>query len=254
MTEPSAASAPPEQRAPTADDRPASAPGPTSAGEPTAAGGEATTSPDGDQVPAEPSHGHSHREDRRPPGADGDRPVSRRRRLLTRTALVLLVLALAGVTTAAAHLWRTSDAWTEQAGEYQQAAQDVGAELAGTRAELQGTRAELEAVRGQLTNANTRIAELANEKAQIGDDREAQRQLVDYQERVTEAAGDVALALDQCVQGQQQLITYLRDQAAAPEGEEPYDATELEQFSGEVDTLCDAATEANGALQAELER
>jgi chromosome segregation ATPase len=168
--------------------------------------------------------------------------------------LVLLTLLLAGVTAAGVHLWRASDAWEQQADGYRQTADELGAELAGTRAQLDGTRAELEAVRGQLANANTRIAELANEKAQIGDDREAQRQLVDYQERVTEAAGDVALALDQCVQGQQQLITYLGAQAAAVEGEEPYEQSELDRYSRDVDTLCDAATEANNTLQSELER
>src|SRR5690606_28124635 len=110
-------------------------------------------------------------------------------------------------TVACVHLWRTSTAWEDRARDYQEVAQGLGTDLSVTRAELEGAQAELDAVRGQLANANTRIAELANEKAQIGDDREAQRQLVYYPERVTEAAGNVARAHDQCVQGQQHLIT-----------------------------------------------
>ncbi|NCT89944.1 hypothetical protein GXB85_03110 [Cellulomonas sp. APG4] len=163
-----------------------------------------------------------------------------------------MLVALAG--TGIAYLWRTSDAWEGRAEAYRGEAAELGTELATTRAELEGARSELAAVRDQLSTANTRIAELANEKAQVGDDREAQRQLADYQERVTEAAGDVALALDQCVQGQQQLITYLRAQADAPPDQKPYDEAALTQYATDVDTLCQAATEANATLQTELER
>src|SRR5690606_21152160 len=119
--------------------------------------------------------------------------VTRRRRLVVRIVGALLVVLLLAASAAVVHLWRTTTAWEERAEDYQGTAQTLGTDLSVTQAALDGARAELEAVRGQLTNANTRIAELANEKAQIGDDREAQRQLVDYQERVTDAAGNVAL-------------------------------------------------------------
>lgn len=193
------------------------------------------------------------------PAATEGRPTvttTRRRRLASRVTVAALVLLLAGVTTLAVHLYRTTTAWQEQADQYRTASSSLGEQLAASRAEVTGVQSELEAVRGQLTEANTRIDELANEKAQVTDDREAQRQLVDYQERVTEAAGKVALALDQCVQGQDQLITYLEAQAAAAEAdaEPPYDETELEQYGTDVETLCRTASEANVALQDELDR
>ncbi len=124
-------------------------------------------------------------------------------------------------------------------------ARAIVAHLATTRGELEGVTGELEAVRTQLEAAQQRITELADEKARIGDDREAQAQLLDYQNRVSEAAGTVASALDRCVQGQNQLITYLQTP-------ERYDPSELRRFGQDVERLCQAASEANTALQAEL--
>ncbi|HEY0119123.1 MAG TPA: hypothetical protein VGC04_10110, partial [Cellulomonas sp.] len=92
-----------------------------------------------------------------------------------------------------------------------------------------------------------RITALADEKAQLGDDREVQRQLVDYQERVSQAARNVASALSNCIDGQNQLITYLENAAA-------YDPADLERFKSEVQTVCGAATDANTQLQRELDR
>lgn len=161
---------------------------------------------------------------------------------------MVLALALAAST---AHLYRTSTAWEARAGAYLQDARGLGEDLASTRAALAGTESELEAVRAQLATAQGRIVELADEKAQIGDDREVQRQLVDYQERVSDAAGQVALALDQCVQGQGELIGYLENTVT---GVAQYDPLELERFRTDVDELCQTATEANIALQRELSR
>ncbi|WP_250445342.1 hypothetical protein [Actinotalea sp. C106] len=169
------------------------------------------------------------------------RPVGRR------IALALLVLVTLALVALAVHLYRTSEAWEDRSADYLEAAEVIGEDLAANRAELTGTRAELEAVRSQLGTAQERIVELADEKAQLGDDREAQRQLVDYQQRVSEAAGQVALALDQCVQGQQELIGYLADA-------EEYDPDALTAFESDVEVLCQAATEANIALQRELGR
>lgn len=186
---------------------------------------------------------------RRDPDDDARRERRRRRlRIATTTALVLLALGLAASTV---HLYRTSTAWEQRADAYLADARALGEELAGTRAALAGTESELEGVRAQLATAQGRIVELADEKAQIGDDREVQRQLVDYQQRVSEAAGQVALALDQCVQGQQELIGYLQNTVT---GAAQYDAAELEQFRTDVEQLCQTATEANIALQRELSR
>ncbi|MCV2393398.1 hypothetical protein OEB99_03685 [Actinotalea sp. M2MS4P-6] len=174
-------------------------------------------------------------------------PARRRtpRRWQVATGLLLLCTAVLAASTT--YLWRTSDAWEERAGDYEAVSRDLGAQLADTKQELDSTMGELDAVSAQLQTAQTRIIELADEKAQIGDDREAQRLLADYQERVTEAAGRVALALDQCVQGQNQLIGYL-------ENADLYDPADLDAYATDVQDLCQAATDANTALQSELAR
>jgi hypothetical protein len=179
------------------------------------------------------------------PGRTAESPPSPRRRPARRALVVLLVLLLAATGALAVHLYRTTVAWQDRAELYLDTSRDLGEQLAGTRAELSGAQAELEAVRAQLTTAQERIVELAEEKARLGDDREVQRQLADYQERVTDAAGRVALALDQCVQGQNLLIGYLQRA-------DQYDPVELEQYGSDVQALCQAATEANTALQREL--
>lgn len=158
---------------------------------------------------------------------------------------MVLVLLLGGAVYAGVYLYQTSQAWQERSEEYLRASQGLGEELATSETALAGARSELEAVRAQLATAQARIVELADEKAQLGDDREVQRQLVDYQQRISEAAGQVALALDQCVRGQNQLIGYMENAAQ-------YDPAELEQFGADVQALCQAATDANAGLQREL--
>jgi hypothetical protein len=168
-------------------------------------------------------------------------PRRRRRRWLVALLVVLLVAALG----AAGYLYATTRAYAERLQWTEQQARAIGADLTLTRSELDGARAEIEALQGQLTTAQERITALADEKAQIGDDREAQRQLLDYQARVSEAAGTVASALDRCVQGQDQLIAYLEDA-------ESYDPAQLTRFGSDVEALCQSASDANEALQSEL--
>ena len=174
--------------------------------------------------------------------SDGALVATRRRSRRLVAALAVLLLLAVGVVaylSAATAAYRERLAWTEEQ------ARAIGTDLATTRAELEGTTAELEAVRTQLATAQERISSLANEKAQIGDDREAQAQLLDYQGRVSEAAGTVASALDRCVRGQDQLITYLENAAQ-------YDPGELAAYGQSVERLCQTASDANRALQAEL--
>ena len=158
---------------------------------------------------------------------------------------MLLVLALLASVGAAGYLYATTTAYAERVVWTEDQARRIGTDLVTTRGELEGVRGELQGIRDQLATAQERITVLADEKAQIGDDREAQAQLLDYQARVSEAAGIVASALDRCIQSQDQLIAYLEDA-------ESYDPTELDQFGQDVDRLCASASEANDALQTEL--
>ncbi|MGW6132312.1 hypothetical protein ACWFNE_19990 [Cellulomonas sp. NPDC055163] len=180
-----------------------------------------------------------------PPHVAPAAPSARHRR--QPWAVIVLAMLFALTLALATYLVVLTRAHEERAAQWEQVARTTGTELAQQRVELDGAIAELEAVRTQLQTAQARITELADEKAQIGDEREAQRQLVDYQARVSEAAGKVAGALDVCVDGQYQLISYLENAAA-------YDAADLARFRTDVQQVCGAARDANAALQLELER
>ena len=97
----------------------------------------------------------------------------------------------------------------------------------------------------QLSTATARITDLANEKAQLGDENVASQQYLDYQTQVSAAAATVASALGQCVSGQEQLVGYLKDA-------EQYEAADLSRYERQVNALCADADDANEALQREL--
>lgn len=175
-------------------------------------------------------------------------PAARRAGAAAAVVLVGVLACLAG------YLWISATEWRDNAGAYQRAASDLGDDLAASRNQLAGSQAELEAVRAQLSTAHARIVELADEKNQALDDWEITQQLVDYQQRVSEAAGGVALALDRCVQGQQELIGYLEQQVQPAPSAPPYDPEQLAEFETQVEALCQEASEANIGLQLELAR
>lgn len=171
-------------------------------------------------------------------------PAARPQRRLRIIAVVLAVLLVA-VSALAVFFWLRSDRWAAYADQVETDAGTIGEELAQLRTAHEGTVAELATVQEQLDASQQRVTELAAEKAEVGDDREAQRQLVDYQQRVSAAAGSVATSLTECINRQQELVGYL-DNAAA------YDPEQLQTFRTQVDELCAAASAANDALQREL--
>ncbi|MBO3084292.1 hypothetical protein J4035_06535 [Cellulomonas sp. zg-ZUI188] len=164
--------------------------------------------------------------------------------------MVLAVLLVAALVGSGVVLWRmltTNEAWQSSAQKWETLARSTGEELAASQAELAATQAELDATAGQLAAAQQRITQLADEKAQLGDTTASQQQLADYQARVSQAAGQVATALASCVDGQQRLIGYLQNS-------DQYDPNDLARFSSDVQTVCGRATDANAALQRELDR
>ncbi|GEK20590.1 hypothetical protein [Cellulomonas xylanilytica] len=178
-----------------------------------------------------------------PPG------VTRRRRPGAATVVLasLLVVTLVGAGLVLARMLTTNEAWQDSAQQWESLARSTGDQLATAQADLAATQAELDATTTQLATAQERITQLADEKAQLGDTSASQQQLADYQSRVSQAAGQVATALASCVDGQQRLIGYLQNS-------DQYDAADLERFTTDVQTVCARATDANAALQSELER
>ncbi|MEE6274083.1 hypothetical protein [Georgenia wangjunii] len=176
--------------------------------------------------------------------APPDGPVTgrARRRWPVVVLAVLLVLALG----TGAYLLVLAREWSERAGELDSVAQGLGAELVQVKADLAESANALTTTQDQLTNAQERIAELADAVAQTGDDREVQRQVAAYQARISAAAATVARAMEDCVQGQEQLIVYLDDR-------ESYDPAQLAEYRTQVSSFCAAAIEANDELQRQVE-
>ncbi|NUU17388.1 hypothetical protein HP550_09015 [Cellulomonas humilata] len=160
---------------------------------------------------------------------------------------VLLVAALVASGLVLSRMFATNEAWQASTQEWETLARSTGEQLAASQADLEATQAELDAISAQLTTAQERITQLADEKAQLGDTSASQQQLADYQSRVSQAAGQVATALASCVDGQQRLIGYLQNSSQ-------YDPDDLERFTSDVQTVCARATDANAALQRELDR
>lgn len=156
--------------------------------------------------------------------------------------LAVLVLALgAGAT----YLLVATDRWQQSSKDWQLLALRTATERDAARADLASAQAELTDVSGQLATATARITELADEKAKLGDDAVVQQSLVDYQSRVSQAAGSVATALATCIDGQQRLITYVEDA-------DKYNPDDLARFRADVTRVCGQAEDANAALQREL--
>ncbi len=191
------------------------------------------------QVVPAPSSGTS------APAAAHGAPAQRRRR--SRAAVVVLTLLLLAALGVGAYLWLTTVRWQEDSAAWEARARDHAAQAAALQAELDGVNAELLSAREQLAAATERITELADEKAQLGDETVAAQRYLDYQTRVSEAAGVVATALGQCIEAQSQLIGYLENRDA-------YDPEDLERFADDVQAVCDEATQANEQLQQELQQ
>ena len=165
----------------------------------------------------------------------------RRRRGGSRVLAIVLVATIA----VGAYLWLTTVRWQRTATEWETKAHGYADEVASLRLQLDGANSELQAARDQLSTATSRITDLANEKAQLGDENVASQQYLDYQTQVSAAAATVASALGQCVSGQEQLVGYLKEA-------DQYEPADLARYEREVNALCADAEDANEALQREL--
>jgi len=160
----------------------------------------------------------------------------------SRVLAVLLVATIA----VGAYLWVTTVRWQRSSADWQEKAHEYAEEVASLRMQLEGASTELQAARDQLSTATARITDLANEKAQLGDENVVSQQYIDYQTQVSAAAATVASALGQCVSGQEQLVGYLKDA-------DQYEAADLRRYERQVNALCADAENANESLQQELQ-
>lgn len=182
---------------------------------------------------------------------------------------ILLVLTVAG----GVYVTTLAQAWQDRAAEVDAIARDLGGDLAETRAELEETQGTLALVESQLDGAQEQIHELANTAAQFGDDREIQRQVVEYQAELFDAATGVTGTMGECISAQTEYtlaleeelgrtVELLREQDAdeepTPDADEEPDVEDepagpgLQDLRNEVVDACQAAAEAHESLQQRL--
>lgn len=127
---------------------------------------------------------------------------------------VLLVAALGG----AAYLAVLSNQWHDRSAEWESESRMLGEKVANLTADLSGMTAELAITREQLATAQARITELADEKAQVGDDRENQKIRASDIQAVAQEALRVSGTLGDCIGAQNTVLGYLTDPVVpAPE-------------------------------------
>lgn len=172
-----------------------------------------------------------------------DRSVRRRRR--GRVAIALLSVALVAALAGGGYLAVLSHQWNERSGEWEAQSRDLGQQVADLTTDLEGITSDLTSTRDQLTTAQQRITELADEKAQVGDDRETQRIIASDIQAVAEAAVDVSSSMGECVTAQSTLLGYL----AAPDSTTP---EILQQATDDTNSICKIAVDSYTALQQDL--
>lgn len=196
--------------------------------------GDPTSPEDKTAERKDPGHEHGHHLDRRD-----------RRRRRGRVAIVLLSVALVAALAGGGYLAVLSNQWSERSGEWEAQSRDLGQQVADLTTDLEGITSDLTSTRDQLTTAQQRITELADEKAQVGDDRETQRIIASDIQAVAEAAVDVSSKMGDCVTAQSTLLGYL----AAPDSTTP---EILQQATDDTNSICTTAVDSYTALQQDL--
>jgi Skp family chaperone for outer membrane proteins len=168
-----------------------------------------------------------------------------RQRNRTRIAVVvttcLAVLALGAGSAAyvysnnSAREWRaTAEQLSAELGDMTAQRQQVQGLLDASQTALAATKASLEKVTEEYNDASERIRDLADEKAQAAD-------TVGVLGSAVERSRNVALRLDQCVAGLQELQDYLIDI-------DSYDITVVLGVAEEINDGCDEAQAASDAF------
>ncbi|PFG33436.1 hypothetical protein [Sanguibacter antarcticus] len=160
-------------------------------------------------------------------------------------AIIVLSFALALAVGVGTYLAILSNQWEARSSEWEAQSRDLGGEVADLTGDVAGMTSELSIVRDQLATAQTRITELADEKAQVGDDRESQKILANDVQEVAQTALNVSASLGDCVTAQNTVMGYL----AAPDTTTP---EIIQTAATQADTVCAAAVDDYNSLQRDL--
>lgn len=162
-------------------------------------------------------------------------------------ATVVLMLLLGGAVALDWYLWNTTEEWERRSEALTEMNYDLGARLSSEQQTTMQLKSEIDLLTQQLATSNQKVTALSAEKASAVDESATYLQEIEALETDVSSASGVANALHRCVDGQQELVTYLRDA-------ENYEPEELEDFSESVRALCEEAETGNDRLQEALSR
>ncbi len=177
-----------------------------------------------------------------PLGSRRDRRKGHELRWIIISAVLTVLLILVSVLSN--HLWGVSRAWEQQVAELDAANHDLGTRIAAEQSEVARLTDEIDLLSQQLATAQQRITELADINAQAGDNVQYYVQNITQLTDSLNLATTVAASLNRCVDGQEQLLHYVRNAAN-------YNPADVAQFEASLNTLCDNAVAANLTLQKE---
>jgi len=170
-----------------------------------------------------------------------------RRKKGTIATIVVLTLLTLGSLAFAGYMWLSAARWQSNAEAWSEQATTHGESVANLSEELQVTQQQVNSLEQLLESAQARITELANERAQLGDRQVVDQNQIDFQQRLSVAAAQVASSLDLCISRQDELIEALRNPGR-------YTEESVAQFGQQVGQFCAEAPSANTNLQAEINR
>lgn len=171
-------------------------------------------------------------------------PVSRQKLWIVITAIGAILLAVA--ITLMFQARNASFKWQQQVEDIKAQNYDLGQRLADEQTQVVALQNENDQVASQLKTVQQKVLDLADEKAQQGDNVEFYARQIDELTTALSTAKGVANALDRCIEGQTQLVGYLKD-AASPTP--TYDPAEITAFEASLKIKCDNAVAANVDLQ-----
>ncbi len=164
-------------------------------------------------------------------------------RLIVTIAIMTVLLIAASALVA--YLWKVSDAWEARVNDLTDVSYGLGSDLADEQAALASANQSIDLLNDQLAASKDTVSRLQAENAQWGDDAAyAQEQIAALRSIIADATA-VANSLNRCIEGHEQLVTYL-------ESPDDYNPDELASFETSVTDLCTAAKDANLALQQEV--
>ena len=167
-------------------------------------------------------------------------PVSRQRLWIVITSLLAVFLI---VTIGLLVKTRNSALqWERQVEDVKAQNYDLGVRLADEQTQVVNLQGQNDQVSSQLKTVQQKVLDLADEKAQQGDNVEFYAREIDNLTTALSTAKSVANALDRCIEGKTQLIGYMNEA-------DKYDPIEIVDFEASLKIKCDNAIAANVELQ-----